>query len=305
MVDTVMRPNLLKLHFLNLPRWFAAPFFGSSVILGGLLAGGMTLNSWLGVIAGLFLMAGGHSFNSFLDYAWTGLDKGKTEDRSAEKSYTGAQNLLANGILSLKAVLINALSWYLAALAILIYLAFQTGWPIILIGILGMLVTFWYSKAKFNWTHELALGVGVGPLPALIGMFATSSNPDWIKGILAGIPAAIILSFAGLALDEWPDAEANLKKGVKSLAYKVWETGFSLELYLAMWMMFLFVFQIFLIVIGVFKPLTGLSFLIAPPLIASFIFLKKNLNKTAFWIIIFTAVYLFLILIGQAYGNYY
>lgn len=303
MVSTEIKANKLVLHFWTLPRWFAAPFFGLTAILGAILAGGLTLNSWIGVIAGLLIMAGGHSFNSFLDYAWTGLDKGIQENRSAEKNYTGAQNLLASGAVSIKEVLFNALFWYILALFPLIYLAINVGWPVLLVGILGMLVTFWYSKAKFNWTHELALGAGVGPLAALLGMYATSPSPDWIQGILAGIPAAIILSFAGLALDEYPDAEANLKKGVKSLAYKVWEYGFSLELYIITWMMFLFIFQIFLIVIGTLKPLTGLSFLMVLPITASMVFLKKHFNKTAFYVVIFAAIYLALMVIGQIYGK--
>jgi hypothetical protein len=165
-----------------------------------------------------------------------------------------------------------------------------------------MLVTFWYSKAKFNWTHEIALGIGVGPLPSLVGLMASGSNPNWINGILIGIPSAIIIAFAGLALDEWPDAEANLKKGVKSLAYKVYENGFSLELYISGWMTFLFLYQILLIVIGLFKPLTGLSFLVFPLILGSLVFLKKNLNRTAFYIIIFAAAYLILIILGQVYG---
>ena len=59
----------IRAHLWILPRWFAAPFFGSAIILGALLAGGMTANSWLGLLTGLLVMAGGHSFNSFLDYA--------------------------------------------------------------------------------------------------------------------------------------------------------------------------------------------------------------------------------------------
>jgi 1,4-dihydroxy-2-naphthoate octaprenyltransferase len=225
-------------------------------------------------------MAGGHSFNSFLDYAWTGLDRGELEDRSAEKNYTSAQSLLAKGTISLREIVANALVWYLLGLALLIYLALQVGWPILLLGILGMLVTFWYSKAKFNWTHEIALGVGVGPLPSLVGMLATSGNPNWINGILVGIPSAIIIAFAGLALDEWPDAEANLKKGVKSLAYKVWENGFSLS----------YTFQLDDVplhlpdtfnVIGLFKPLTGALSGI-PTGISLIGFLKKNVTGRLF-----------------------
>lgn len=294
--------NTFKLHLWTLPRWFAAPFFGLSAIMGAFLAGGMTLNSWLGVIGSLFLMAGGHSFNSFLDYAWTGLDKGKLEDRSAEKSYTGGQSLIAKGAISLKAVVINALSWYLLGLITLIYLALQTGWPILLVGILGMLITFWYSQAKFNWTHELALGVGVGPLPALIGMFATASHPHWVQGILAGVPFGLVLSFAGLTLDEWPDAEANLKKGVKSLAYKVWEYGVSLEWYLASWLSFVFLYQILMIIVGIYKPLTGLTFLTWPLFLACMVFLKRNFNRATNAIILVAVAYFILLLLGQAFG---
>jgi hypothetical protein len=165
-----------------------------------------------------------------------------------------------------------------------------------------MLVTFWYSKAKFNWTHELALGVGVGPLPALVGMFATTGSPPWIQGMLVGIPVGVVLSFAGLALDEYPDAEANLKKGVKSLAYKVWEFGISLEWYLSAWISFLFIYQILLITIGIWRPLTAISFLVFPFFLAGLIFLKKDFNRATNAIIIIAALYFVLVVIGQVLG---
>ena len=204
--------------------------------------------------------------------------------------------------MDLKAVTINAVSWYLAALVVIIYLAFQTGWPVVLIGFLGMLVTFWYSKAKFNWTHELALGIGVGPLPALMGMYATSPDPPWIQGILAAIPFSLVLSFAGLALDEWPDAEANLKKGVKSIAYKVWEYGLSLEWYLTSWIVFLFIYQILLMNLKIYKPLTGITFITWPLFIAGFVLLKKNFQKSTNFIIAVAVFYFILLIAGQIFG---
>lgn len=293
----------IKAHLWILPRWFATPFFASAIILGALLAGGTTFNSWLGVIAGLLVMAGGHSFNSFLDYAWTGLDKGKIEDRSAEKDYCTGQSLLAKGIVSLKEVVLNAVGWYVLASIPLIYLSFHVGWPVLIIGLLGMLITFWYAKAKFNWTHELALGIGCGPLAVLLGMFSTRSDPPWIKGILASVPFAIMLSFAGLALDEWPDAEANLKKGVKSIAYKVWENGVALEWYLSSWFLFMFIYQLFLISVGILVPLTGLSFIAWPFLIAYLVLMKKDFRRMAGMIVIMGALYLILIVVGQAIGQ--
>lgn len=293
----------IKAHLWTLPRWFAAPFFGSAVVLGALLAGGMSLNSWLGVVAGLLVMAGGHSFNSLLDYAWTGLDKGSAEERSAEKDYCAGQSLLAAGVVTAREVALNALVWYVLAAVPLVYLATHVGWGVLVIGLLGMLVTFWYARAKFNWTHELALGVGCGPIAVLLGMYATVACPHWRAGILAGAPFAIMLSFGGLALDEWPDAEANLKKGVKSVAYKVWESGVPLEWYLTSWFLFMFIVQGLLIAIGILAPLTALSFLAWPFLVGTLVVLRKDFRRMARMVVVFGASYVMLITIGQYLGR--
>jgi 1,4-dihydroxy-2-naphthoate octaprenyltransferase len=293
----------LKAHLWTLPRWFAAPFFGSAVLLGAVLAGGINLNAWLATIAGLLVMAGGHSFNSFLDYSWTGLDKGELEDRSAEKDYCGGQNIIEAGIVSTGEVAANALVWYLLSAAPAIYLALAVGWQVIIVWLLGMLVTFWYSKAKFNWTHELALGAGSGPLAVLLGMFGVTSSPDWVAGLLASLPIAILFAFAGLALDEWPDAEANLKKGVKSIAYKVWENKVDLLSYITAWIAAGYIFQLFLIVVGILAPLTFLTFILLPVAIPCMVFFKSNFRKAAGVFVLIAGFYPILMLVGQIVGG--
>jgi hypothetical protein len=187
-----------------------------------------------------------------------------------------------------------------------------------------MLMTVWYSKSKFDWTHELCLGIAAGPLPALIGAVSVGQDVNLIQVVLVSLPIAIILSFAGLALDEWPDAEANLKKGVKSLANRVWkysdytikwipatityipqwQKGLqTLNWYLSTWLIFMVVFHIFLISIGYLHPLTGLAFLTVPGLIACMLLLSGNFYRVANWFVIFGALYLILILVGQIYGG--
>jgi 4-hydroxybenzoate polyprenyltransferase len=293
----------IKAHLWTLPRWFAAPLMAAAVVLGALLAGGMTVDSWLGVLAALLLFAGALSFNSFLDYAWTGLDKGATDERSAEKNYTGAQSLIATGVVSTREVLINSLAWYALALVPVIYLAVNVGWPVLVIAIAGMLMTFWYSKAKFNWTHELSLAIGTAPLPVLLGMFATTPSPPWTTGLVACVPFAIIHSFAGLALDEWPDAEANLKKGVKSIAYKVWQNGVSLEWYLSTWFLFMYLYHIFLISIGVLAPFSAIAFISFPVLMGCVVMLKQNFRKVAGITVLVALSYPILLVVGQALGG--
>ena len=293
----------IKVHLFTLPRWFATPLFGAPAVLGGLLAGGMTLNSWIGVIAALLIMAGGHSFNSFLDYAWTGLDKGKLKDRSAEKDYAGGQSVIATGLVTAREVAINASAWYLLSLIPLIYLTVNVGWPILLVGIIGMMMTFWYAKAKFNWTHELALGVASGPMPVLMGMFATTISPPWVTGLVASVPFFILPAFIGLAIDEWPDAEANLKKGVKSVSYKVWEYGVSLEWYVSSWTLFLCLYHVFLIAIGILAPLSAIAFIVWPFIMVFLVFLKQDFRKWAGIAVFCGVTYPILLVLGQYLGS--
>ena len=292
----------IKAHLLTLPRWFAAPFFGSSLLMGAVLAGGLGANAWIALVGGLLIMAGGHSFNSFLDWQ-SGLDQGEAEDRSAEKDYTGGQNLIENGIVSLKEVVLNATGWYILALAPLIYLALNVSWVIFPIGLAGMLITHWYAWGKFNWTHETALAVGVGPIPVLLGMFSVNPSPPWVTGLIVSIPVAIILAYLGLAFDEWPDAEANLKKGVKSLAYKVWQYGISLEWYLMSWFLFVFIYQVFLIAVGILSAMTALTFLTFPGFIACLVLLKANFRKVGAILVIVAALYPILLLVGEIIGG--
>lgn len=293
----------LKAHLWTLPRWFATPLFASPAILGGLLAGGMTVYSWLGVLGTMLIMAGGHSFNSVLDYSWTGLDKGAPQDRSAEKDYSGGQSLIANGIVSPREVTANAIGWYLLALVPLVYVAVNIGWQVIIIAVLGMLATFAYAKSKFNWTHEVVLGTASGPLAVLGGMFATTSSPPWVIGLVVSVPSLILISFVGLTIDEWPDAEANLKKGVKSIAYKVWEYGISLEWYVSSWLLFMYLYQVFLIAAGILAPLSVISFFTWPFMVACLVLMKRDFRKWAGILVLFGVLYPPLLVLGHFLGS--
>ncbi len=293
----------IKAHLFTLPRWFAAPFFGGSLLMGVVLAGGFCANAWIALIAGLLIMAGGHSWNSVLDWI-TGLDKpDEAGMRSIEKGYTAGQSVIAIGLLSSKEVAINAISWYALALIPIVYLAINVTWVVLPLAIAGMLITFWYAWGKFNWTHETALAFGVGPIAVLIGMFSVNPNPPWVAGLMVSVPVAVILCYLGLAFDEWPDAEANLKKGVKSLAYKVWEYGISLEWYIMSWFLFVLLYQVFLININVLAPMTAISFFTFPGIIACLIFLKADFTKAGRVLVLVAALYPILLLVGQIIGG--
>lgn len=298
-----MIKDKIKTHVWTLGRWFALPFFGTSVLIGVVLAGGSlaSLSTWLSFTAAALLMAGGHSWNTYLDTVWTKLDT--KESHSVEKGYTSGSVVIIQGLASEREVLFNALVWYVLALIPGIWLAVTVTPWILVPFVYGMAITFLYAPSKFTFSHEAVLASG--PITgAVLGALSTGTG-QWVDALLVSIPIVIIFSYAGLALDEWPDAEANLGKGVKSLAYMVWAYGYDLSTYIMLWVFTAFLVQLFFIAIGILAPLTALTLIILPPAIGASIFLKREttFRKGALVIVFIAMFYPILLLVGQILGG--
>jgi 4-hydroxybenzoate polyprenyltransferase len=208
--------------------------------------------------------------------------------------------VISEGWATPKEVLVNALCWYAASLIPGIILAIRVT-PFVLIPIFfGMAVTFMYSPSKKSFFHEVVLSSSVISA-SVIGALSTGTG-EWIRPMLITIPLCLIFSFAGLGLDEYPDSEANLKQGVKSLAYQVWKQDFDLALYIMLWVFLAYMVQMFFIEISWLKPLTGLTFIVLPFAIAASVFLKKEatFKKAALAMVVIAMAYPLLLLLGQA-----
>lgn len=306
----------IKAHLWTSGRWFALPFFGGASLIGSLLAGGTLgeLNTWLGFLAAALLMACGHSQNSYIDWA-VGLDKPEGGG-SIEKGYTGGCGILK--VLSTKELIANFVGWGFAGLVVCGVIATRVTPYIFIPAVLGLAVPYFYTRGKFSWYHETALASGV-VLAGISGMFAVNPNPAWWQGIIVVLPVAIILSYLGLAFDEYLDAYSNIKKGVKSLAFKVWASRFDLSLYILAWLVIVYTFQVFLVAIRLLEPLTMLSIACFPFLLASLVFLKpyadairdkpedkaaqEGFNKIGRLLVLAAMVYPILIVVGQAIGG--
>ncbi|GAH41085.1 unnamed protein product, partial [marine sediment metagenome] len=107
------------LTHIGLGRFFALPACACAVLLGIALGGHWSWLSAMVVLAAIFEMGYSHSFNTLLDYSWTGFDKGVEEERSKGKIYTKGQQAIAAGKLRPRVVLINGLV-YLAISAVFI-----------------------------------------------------------------------------------------------------------------------------------------------------------------------------------------
>jgi len=263
------------LTHIGLGRFFALPVVVCAVLLGVALGGHW---SWLSVmvcLGAVFQMAYAHSFNTLLDYSWTGFDKGTEDKRSRGKVYTHGQQVIAAGIMSPKEVLVNGLG-YLAISAVFIGIVAWKVSPVIW-GIWGVtaLCTFWYSWGKLHYQCELALGVGFGPLAVMLGM-ASQPEPDFLVAFLAGIPILVLFGYGAETMDQYSDAEPNWPRGLRNLGALVWKNNVSITTFIVWLLCSTFLSQLFLIAGGILHPLTALTLLTFIPFSLCIVFLEAK-----------------------------
>ena len=289
----------IKIH-IELGRFFALPIVVCAVLLGVALGGNW---SWLSVMVALgaiFGMAYAHSFNTLLDYSWTGFDKGTEEERSKGKVYTKGQQAIAAGIMSPKEVLANGLA-YLAISAIFIGIVAWKVSPVIwAIWAVMALMTFGYSWGKLHWSCEFFLGIGFGPLAVMLGM-ASQPNPDFLLAFLAGIPVLILFGYGAETMDQFIDASVNWKRGLRNFGALVWKNKVSIITFIVWLLCATFLSQLFLIAGGVLRPLTALTLITLIPFSMCLLFLEREPKRGIIWGLGGIYLYGLLLLLGEVF----
>ncbi|MBA7709874.1 hypothetical protein ES703_118800 [subsurface metagenome] len=290
------------LTHIGLGRFFALPCVVCAVLLGCTLGGDLSWISAMVALAAVFQMAYSHSFNTLLDYSWTGFDKGAEEERSRGKIYTKGQQAIAAGKLSSRGVLVNGLV-YLAFSAVLVGVVAWKVSPLIwVLWAGGALMTFWYSWGKLHYQCELALGVGFGPIACMMGM-ASQPNPDFLLAFLAGIPFLILWGFAAETIDQWTDAEPNWPRGLRNFGALLWKNNVSVAMFTAWLVGITFLSQLFLIAGGILAPLTAMSLISFLPFSFCLLYLEKDLKVGVLWGLLAIFLHMSLFVVGQIVGG--
>jgi len=291
----------IKTH-IGLGRFFALPAAVCAVLLGIALGGNWSWLSAMVVLAAIFEMAYAHSFNTWLDYSWTGFDKGTEEERSKGKVYTKAQQPIAAGILTPKEVVANGLV-YLAISAIFVgIVAWQVSPVIWVIWVVTALCTFWYSWGKLHYQCEMALGVGFGPFAVMLGM-ASQPSPDFLLAFLAGTPFLILWGYGAETIDQWSDAKPNWPRGLRNWGALLWKNNVSISMFLVWLLVITFLSQLFLIAGGVLAPLTAISLISFIPLSFCLLYLERDLKVGVLWGLGGIFVHMLLLVVGQIVGG--
>lgn len=290
----------IKAH-IGLGRFFALPVAVFSVLLGIALGGNWSWLSAMVCLGASFEMAYAHSFNTLLDYSWTGFDKGTEQERSRGKVYTEGQQAIAAGKMSPREVLANGLG-YLAVSAIFIGIVAWKVSPVIW-AVWGVtaLVTFLYSWGKLHYQCELALGIGFGPLAVMMGM-ASQPNPDFVLAFLAGIPVLILWGFGAETMDQYTDAEPNWPRGLRNIGALVWKNNASIATVVSWLIVITYLSQLALIFCGVLHPLTLISFITFLPFLLCMVLLDERPKVGILWGLAGIYLYGVLLFVGQAAG---
>ena len=209
--------------------WLAslrAPFLIASIVpalVGALLAwqihGAFDLRLFLAALGGLAAI---HTGANMLNDAWDFRSGNDLEVRHLNP-FAGGSRVLIRGVIDPRAHLAVSMSFLVLGSFVGVLLALEVGWPLLLIGGLGVLIAYSYVGPPLRLAHhglgEIAVGIDFGPV-SLLGMYF----------VLTGTfdPAAVLVSLAFglfvtgiLWINEVPDIPADSAVGKRTLVVRL------------------------------------------------------------------------------------
>ena len=208
-------------------KWISASraMYASTIVLpciaGGVAAWFNGFFAWepflLAVIALFFANIGTNFTNDYFDYksGVDALDEGR-------KFKAGSEVLLKTGFKP-HVVLASALSCLTITAAIGLYLVFAIDWRIILFGLAGIFLAFFYTAPPFKLGYrglsEVACWIGNGLLP-ITGTYFVLSGQWSAMAVMLSIPIGLLVT-AIIYIGNVPDAEADAKVGKKTTSVRL------------------------------------------------------------------------------------
>lgn len=233
---------------LTRPHTLTAAF--APVFLGTMISltygyGPLSLTLFLAMlIASLLIQMATNMFNEYYDYK-RGLD--------TEESIGIGGAIVRNGVKP-KTVLNLAFLLYGISVLIGIYICMQTSWWLAAVGIVSMLIGYYYTGGPYPIAYtpfgELVSGVVMGMLLILIAFYIQSGTVT-IDAVLLSIPSMLLVAAIMLA-NNIRDLEGDKKSGRKTLAILVGRpTAVTI---LMLFFLISYVWILALVVIGYLTP---------------------------------------------------
>ena len=172
-----------------------------------------SFNLWYALVAGFGLVlthASVNIINDYFDYK-SGIDLA-----TRRTPFSGGSGILPSGLLTPRQVLWLGLGAFIITIPIGIYFIIASGWQLLPLLVVAAFFILLYSPffLKRPWP-EWAAGAGLGALPILGLYFVQTGAYTW-QTVVASIPSFLLVHNL-LLLNEFPDAEADVKANRKTL----------------------------------------------------------------------------------------
>jgi len=169
----------------------------------------------LALLAMMLLHAGANLANDYFDHV-----SGNDWVNNNPTPFSGGSRFIQNGLLSPKAVLLEALAALSFGSALgLTILLIRPSIYVLILGVVGLLGGFFYSAGPIRFgyrtTGESAIFLLFGVLPVCGSYYLQTGSFDWI----ALVPGSIvgILIFLVILVNEFPDAQADAQVNKRTL----------------------------------------------------------------------------------------
>jgi 1,4-dihydroxy-2-naphthoate octaprenyltransferase len=149
--------------------------------------------------------------------------------------FSGGSRVIHYGLVSLRGAAMISASFYLAGIAIGLYLAWLRGfWPLFWLGVAGVVISVVYTAPPLRLVHrgvgEIAVGLGFGPI-MLLGSYYVQAQRFSAEALWLSLPVAILIALV-LYVNEIPDREGDAIAGKRTLPVR-WSKSAVIRAYAA------------------------------------------------------------------------
>lgn len=173
----------------------------------------------LTLLGGIFIHLGCNVVNDYYDHVSSNDDI----NREFVRPFSGGSRMIQLGLLTPLEVLTGGLLFFAIGSGIGIYLAIEKGWEILLLGLIGVVSSFFYTAPPLYFASrgigEFLVGLNFGTLMTL-GAYFVQTQRFSIEVILASIPVSLLIAGV-LYINEFPDYNADKAVGKKTLVVRM------------------------------------------------------------------------------------
>lgn len=244
-----------------------APFFTASVL--PILLGAAIAWSRLGqfhwsyflltLVAGVLLHAGANVANDYFDH------KSGTDEINVDyvRPFTGGSRMIQRGLLSPREVLAGSIIFFFLGSVIGIYLAYQRGFFIFLLGAIGICSGLFYTAPPLllvsRGIGEVVVGLNFGILMTVGAYYVQTMTLSW-EPLVASIPLAMLITNV-LHINQFQDAAADEAVGKKHLVVRFGKQRAERLYEFILWGTYIYiVISVFTRIMPIFALLALLSF---------------------------------------------